>query len=340
MSDSVSSAPVHITDVALPNIENIQTAAVRIAPYTVVTPLLESLTLNEKVGGRVLIKAEMLQRTGSFKMRGATNRIAKLSEEERQRGVVAYSSGNHAQAVALAARQFDTTAVIVMPSDAPRVKVKKTRAYGGEVVFYDRYTEDRAAVGKKIADDRGLTLVPPYDDPDVIAGQGTLALEIVQQAAAINADLDALLVCCAGGGLTAGCALAIEAKSRATEVYSVEPEGFDDMARSLAAGERVSNEPGRKSICDAILIDQPGKLTFEIIKSRLAGGLVVSDAEALDAVAFAYDELKLVAEPGGAVALAAVMQGRIDCRGKTVAVVCTGGNVDVDIFKSALEKCS
>jgi threonine dehydratase len=320
-----------------PAIEDIRAAAKRIAPYTVVTPLLESWELNERVGGRILVKAECLQRTGSFKFRGAVNRLMQLSEKQLQRGVVAYSSGNHAQALALAARVFHTTAVIVMPADAPRVKVEKTRAYGGEVVFYDRYKEDRALVGSRLASERGLTLVPPYDDPYVMAGQGTLGLEVAQQAAVVGARLDALLVCCSGGGLTAGCALAMEAESPSTAVYAVEPEGFDDTARSLVEGRRVANVPGRTSICDAILIDKPGELTFPVNLLRLAGGLVVSDAQALDAVAFAYDEFKIVLEPGGAVALAAVLANKLDCKGKTVAVVCSGGNVDSDVFRSALE---
>lgn len=315
-----------------PNIEDIRAAAARIAPHAVVTPLLESWVLNERVGGRILVKAESLQRTGSFKFRGALNRLAQLNEEERRSGVVAYSSGNHAQAVSLAARVFNTSAVIVMPADAPRVKVEKTRAYGGEVVFYDRYTEDRALLGSRLARERGLTLVPPYDDPHVMAGQGTLGLEIARQAAEAHAELDALLVCCSGGGLTAGCALAMEAESPGTAIFAVEPEGFDDTARSLAAGRRVSNEPGQVSICDAILIDTPGELTFPVNQRLLAGALAVSDNEALDAVAFAYDELKIVLEPGGAVALAALLSGKLDCRNKSVAVVCSGGNVDAEVF--------
>lgn len=321
-----------------PGIGEIRAAAERIALHARVTPVLESLALNERVGGRVLVKAESLQQTGSFKFRGALNRVMQLTDDERSRGVVAYSSGNHAQALALAARLFHTTAVIVMPADAPRVKVARTRAYGGEVVFYDRHAEDRAAIGRRLAAERGLTLVPPYDDPHVMAGQGTLGLEIARQAAGMGARLDALLVCCSGGGLTAGCALAMEADSPSTAIYSVEPEGFDDTARSLMARRRVANSPGRTSVCDAILVDTPGELTFPVNLRLLAGGLAVSDAEALDAVAFAYEELKIIVEPGGAVALAAVLSRKLDCRGKTVAVVCSGGNVDTDVFKSALDR--
>jgi len=316
---------------------DIEGAAERIAPFAVVTPLLESQALNDRVGGRVLIKAEMLQRTGSFKFRGAANRIAQMRPDELKRGVVAYSSGNHAQAVALAGRIFGTTAVIVMPSDAPRMKLERTRQLGGEVVLYDRLTEDRAAIGEDIARARGLTLVPPYEDPRIIAGQGTLGREVALQARDIGVRLDAFLVCCSGGGLTAGCAVALKALSPATKVFAIEPEGFDDTARSLTSGHPVSNEPGQRSICDAILADRPGDLTFSINKVLLAGALSVSDDEALRAVRFAYEELKIVVEPGGAVALAALLSGRFDARGKTVGVVCSGGNVDPSVFRQAID---
>lgn len=316
---------------------DIEGAAERIAPFAVVTPLLESQALNERVGGRVLIKAEMLQRTGSFKFRGAVNRIAQMRADELKRGVVAYSSGNHAQAVALAGRIFGTTAVIVMPSDAPRMKLERTRQLGGEVITYDRFTEDRAAIGENIAIARGLTLVPPYEDPRIIAGQGTLGREVALQARDIGVCLDAFLVCCSGGGLTAGCAIALKALSPTTQVFAIEPEGFDDTARSLMAGHPVSNEPGQRSICDAILADRPGDLTFSINKALLAGALSVSDHEALRAVRFAYEELKIVVEPGGAVALAALLSGRFDARGKAVGVVCSGGNVDPAVFRQALD---
>lgn len=216
------------------------------------------------------------------------------------------------------------------------LKVEKTRAYGGEVIFYDRATEDRAAIGSRVASERGLTLVPPYDDPMVMAGQGTLGLEVAAQAAAAGVALDALLVCCSGGGLTAGCALAMEAESPGTAVYAVEPMDFDDTARSLAAGARLANPPGRTSICDAILVDKPGELTFPVNLRLLDGARSVSDVEALEAVAFAYEELKLVLEPGGAVALAAVLSGKLDCRGKNIAVVCSGGNVDRNVFARAI----
>jgi threonine dehydratase len=316
---------------------DIEQAAKRIAPFAVVTPLLESQALNERVGGRVLIKAEMLQRTGSFKFRGATNRMALMRPDELERGVVAYSSGNHGQAVALAGRIFGTTAVIVMPSDAPRMKVERTRQLGGEIVMYDRLSEDRAAIGNQIARERGLILVPPYEDPHIIAGQGTLGREVALQADKLDARLDAFLVCCSGGGLTAGCALALQALSPATRVIAVEPEGFDDTARSLAAGHPVRNEPGKRSICDAILAEQPGEMTFSINKRLLAGALDVTDHEALQAVRFAHEQLKIVVEPGGAVALAAVLSGKFDASGKTIGVVCSGGNVDSTVFRQALD---
>ena len=319
-----------------PGIEDLRAAAARIRPHAVVTPLLESWELSARTGGRVLVKAEVLQRTGSFKFRGALNRMLQLTAEERARGVVAYSSGNHAQAVALAARVCGTSAVIVMPADAPKVKVARTRGHGAEIVLYDRYREDRETIGQRLAAERGLTLVPPYEDPRIIAGQGTAGLEIARQAAEAGAALDALLVPCSGGGLTAGCAIAMEAESPSTSIYAVEPQGFDDTARSLRAGRRVSNEPGR-SLCDSLLSPTPGELTFSINQPRLAGGLVVSEAEALAAMALAFRELKIVVEPGGAVALAAVLAGRLDCRGKTVAVLCSGGNVDAEVFQRALE---
>ena len=320
-----------------PTIDDVRAAAGRITPPVVRTPLLESPRLNERLGGRLLVKAESLQLTGSFKFRGAVNRISRLDERARERGIVAYSSGNHAQAVSLAARLFGTKAVIVMPEDAPRVKIAKTRSYGGEVVFYDRYNEDRVAVGAALAAERGLTLVPPYDDTRIIAGQGTLGLEVIEQAAALDASLDAFLICCSGGGLTAGCALAFAADSPNTQVWGVEPEGFDDTLRSLAAGRIVANEPGGRSICDAILADQPGALTFPINRRVLTGVAVVSDAEALAAVRVALDELKVLVEPGGAVALAAALSGKIDCRDRTIGVVLSGGNIDPDVLRQALD---
>ncbi|MCH9019326.1 MAG: threonine/serine dehydratase [Proteobacteria bacterium] len=327
-------------DPDLPTFADVEDAAERLRGRAVMTPLLESPLLNERIGGRVLVKAETLQRTGSFKFRGAYNRISRLSPAERKRGVVAYSSGNHAQGVAAAARLVGALAVIVMPADAPRIKIDGTRALGAEVVLYDRGREVREAVGERIAKERGLTMVPPYDDPRVIAGQGTAGLELAAQAEAADAELDAVLSPCGGGGLIAGCALALSQRSPDTAVYAVEPEDFDDTTRSLAAGERREVRPGAYSFCDALLSPTPGKLTFAINRRLLAGGLVVSDDEVARAMRAAFLHLKLVLEPGGATALAALLAGGYDGRGKTVAVIASGGNVDPQTFAAALERAA
>jgi threonine dehydratase len=323
-------------DLPLPAVQDVRAAAGRIAPYAVKTPLLESPFLNDRMGARILLKAEMLQRTGSFKFRGAFNRISQIDRQAHPGGVVACSSGNHAQGVAEAARLCEIPSVIVMPADAPAIKVARTRRSGAEVVLYDRYTEDRDAIARDIAERRDAVYVSPFDDSGVIAGQGTVGLEIAEQARAAGADLDAVLTPCSGGGLTAGIALAIEATSPATRVHTVEPEDFDDYARSLKSGQRERNAPGKNSICDALLMTEPGKLTFALNRSRLAEGLSVSDAEASMAVAFAYNELKLVVEPGGAVALAAILSGRYRLSGKPVAVVLSGGNMDPAMLAAIL----
>lgn len=332
--NDIAADPWHL---AAPLFEEIEEAAGRLRGVLVETPLLESERLNARLGGRLLVKAEGLQRTGSFKARGAWNRLALLSAKERARGVAAFSSGNHAQAVAWAGRRLGIgTVVIAMPADAPAAKIERTRGWGAEVVLYDRLTEDREAVGRALATRRGLILVPPYDDRRVIAGAGTLGLEVARQARAMGAEPDALVVCCAGGGLTAGCALAWEALLPAARVYAAEPEGFDDTARSLAAGTRLGNAPGAASLCDAVLAPMPGALTFSINAPRLGGGLVVSDAEALAAMRVAFEEFGLVVEPGGAVALAAVLSGRLPMEGRTVAVALTGANVDPAMYRRAL----
>ncbi|MBU6367994.1 MAG: threonine/serine dehydratase [Gemmatimonadetes bacterium] len=320
----------------LPTLADIEAAALRIAPHAAVTPLLRSPALDEVAGGTVLLKAEVLQHTGSFKLRGALNRLLQLTPEERTRGVVAYSSGNHAQAVAYAATKLGMPSVIVMPKDAPALKIERTRAFGGEVVLYDRYTEDRVAIGGAIAAERGMTVVPPFEDAHVIAGQGTLALEALRQGQALGLSPSRLLVCCGGGGLTAGCALAAEGVSPGTVVHPVEPVGFDDYARSLAGGVRVGNPPGNRSLCDAIVTDMPGAMTFAINLPRVGAGLTVSDDEALAAIAFAVRELKLVVEPGGVVALAALLAGRVETRGAVTLVVVTGGNVDPALLARAI----
>jgi threonine dehydratase len=320
----------------VPTITDIRAAAARIAPHAAITPLLTSPALDARAGGRVLLKAEVLQHTGSFKLRGALNRLLQLTDDERSRGVVAYSSGNHAQAVAYSASLLGMRSVIIMPKDAPALKIERTRAFGGEVVLYDRYTEDRVAIGGAIAQEHGLTIVPPFEDPHIVAGQGTLALEAFTQAAAMGHTPDTLLVCCGGRGLTAGCALAAAALSPTTVVHPCEPAEFDDTARSLQLGHRVANDPGKRSICDAIVTEIPGEFTFSINQPRVGAGLTVTDDEVLAAIAFAVRELKLVVEPGGAAALAALLAGKTETSGHTTMVVVTGGNIDPAILARAI----
>ena len=315
---------------------DIEAAAKRIADRAVRTPLIEARAASAAKGARVFVKPEVLQRTGSFKFRGATNRLSLLNEDERKRGVVAFSSGNHAQAVAAAARDVGTTSVIVMPADAPALKIANTRGYGAEVVLYDRQKEDRVAIGRRLAAERGLTLLPPFDDYAVMAGQGTIGLELAEDARALGLTFDAVVIPCSGGGLSSGIATALAALSPATKIYPVEPANYDDMARSLKAGERLANKPAPLSICDALMVGKPGELTFPILKARNAEALTVTDDEALAAMAHAFYELKLVAEPGGAAALAALLASRLETRGKTIAVILSGGNVDADMFKRAL----
>ncbi|MGV6849968.1 MAG: threonine ammonia-lyase [Marinibacterium sp.] len=322
----------------MPDITRIDAAADRLAGHTVRTPLLSSPFLDDIAGRRVLVKAECLQDTGSFKLRGAWSAISALDPETRSRGVLAYSSGNHAQGVARAARAHGIQAVIVMPSDAPTLKIENTKALGAEVVLYDRSQEDRARIGADLAGDRGLTVIPPYDDPEVIAGQGTVGLEIADQARAAGVTGADVLVCCSGGGLTAGIALALEARAPDLQVRPVEPEGFDDVARSLVSGRIEHNSRRDGSLCDAILSPCPGNLTFPVL-SRLCGpGLVVTEDEALQAVALAYQRLKIVVEPGGAVALAAALFHGAALSGDAVVAVATGGNVDPAVFRMALDQ--
>jgi threonine dehydratase len=319
-----------------PDIAAIRAAAGRLAGHAVVTPLLESPAVKARLGGRLLVKAEPLQRTGSFKFRGAFNALAQLDAAGRRNGVVAWSSGNHAQGVAAAAQALGVPAVIVMPADAPAIKLANTREYGAEIVLYDRVTEDREAIGRRIAAERGARIVAPYDEPWVIAGQGTCGLEIAAQARERDIRLDAVLIPCGGGGLTAGCCLALAATSPATSVLTVEPAGFDDTRRSLAAGERIANQPGAASFCDALLAPLPGEITFAINRCHLAGALTVSDRETAAAMEFAFAAFKLVVEPGGAVALAAILAGKFAIAGRCVAVVASGGNVDPASFSAAL----
>lgn len=315
---------------------DIQDAAARLAGHAVVTPLIESPALNERLGGRVLIKPETLQRAGAFKFRGAYNRLSRLSEDERRRGVVAFSSGNHAQGVALAARLLGCPALIVMPHDSPSVKVEGTRGFGAEILFYDRFTEDRVAIADKIAAERGCVVVPSYDDPHIIAGQGTVGLEIVQQARALGVELDRVLSPVGGGGLIAGASTAVKALSPATQVWGAEPAGFDETRRSLASGRRETVDPDARSICDALLTPIPGELTWPINRQNLSGVVAVTDAEVAEAMRYAFSTLKLVVEPGGCAALTAALTGKVDLKGKTAAIVCSGGNVDPALYARVL----
>ncbi|HKE93667.1 MAG TPA: threonine/serine dehydratase [Povalibacter sp.] len=326
-------APAAVTSV------EVFAAARRLAGHASVTPLLRNPTLDERVGATVLVKAENLQIGGAFKFRGAYNRLSQLDAEARRRGVVAWSSGNHAQGVAAAAQRLGIHAAIVIPADAPTIKIDNTRRLGAEIILYDRRTQDREEIGRDLAKERGATVVPAYDDPHIIAGQGTTALEIATQARSLmNCDLDVLLVPCGGGGLISGCSLAMAAVSPATRLFSVEPAHFDDTARSLQSGHRETNSGDARTICDALMSPTPGALTWPINRERLSGGLSVSDDMVLDAMAFAWRELKLVVEPGGAVALAALLFGGADHRGKVVGVVLSGGNVDPELYREALSR--
>lgn len=311
---------------------DIEAAARRLANVAVRTPLIESHELNERVGGRVLIKAECLQRTGSFKIRGAYNLMSQLSDEQKRRGVVAFSSGNHAQGVACAGRLLGIDTTIVMPSDAPRAKLDNTRRLGGEVITYDRHTGDREAIARKLATERGSELVPSYDHANIIAGQGTVGYEIAGQCRDAECVPDQLLVCCGGGGLTSGSAVALRDSFPDVRVHTVEPEHFDDTYLSLQTGERVAVSQSGESICDALMTPTPGKLTFDILKNINVTGLVVSEQDVRHAMRFAFQQLKLVVEPGGAVALAAVLEGRVPTQGLTTVAVISGGNVDKALF--------
>ena len=315
---------------------DVEAAAARLRRVVVRTPMLRHPVLDEAAGGTVLLKPEPLQRTGSFKLRGATNASLLLGEGARRAGVVTHSSGNHGQAVAAAARMLGMPALVAMPADAPAIKREATRRWGAEIHPFDRRTTDREALAARLAAERGAALIPPFDHPHVIAGQGTVALELVEDARAAGLALDALAVCTGGGGLVAGCALAMEAMAPGAAVWAVEPEGWDDTKRSLDAGERLANDGAGSGLCDALLSRMPGALTFPINRRLLAGAAVVTEAEVLRAMRFAFEHLKLVVEPGGAVALAAVLAGRVEARGRTVGVVLSGGNVDPAVFARAL----
>jgi len=324
MTEPTSTLPVSAAD--------IDAAARVVAPFAVRTPLLSFPVLDERAGTKVFLKPEMLQRTGSFKFRGAFNKLSSIPQASRGGGVVAFSSGNHAQGVAAAAKILNMQATIVMPKDSPLTKRERTKAYGAEVVLYDRDKEDREAIANDIAGKRGATLVRPYDDPFVIAGQGTAGREIAEDMTARGLIPDIVVAPASGGGLIAGVATAVKARFPNAEIIVAEPEGYDDHGLSLRAGHREAHHAAGRTICDALMAAIPGQMTFSINSKLLAKGVTASDAEVGAAVAFAYRELKLVVEPGGAVGLAALLAGRIDARGKNVVIVLSGGNVDADLF--------
>ena len=319
---------------AIPSFDDILRASERLAGHAVRTPLLHSPALSERLGARVFLKPECLQRTGSFKFRGAWNAVAALGPQAA-RGVVACSSGNHAQGVAEAARLAGIPAVIVMPEDAPLPKRERTARSGARIVLYNRVREDRDLIAREIAEREGLHFIHPYNDALVIAGQGTTGIEIADDCAALGVEPEVVFVPCSGGGLAAGIALAVTERFAAA-VYTAEPKAFDDYARSLAAGAPQRNAGLSGSVCDALLAPAPGEIGWEINRARLAGGVWASDEEALDAVAFAFDEARLVVEPGGAVGLAALLSGRISVRGQTAVVVLSGGNIGDDVMAAAL----
>lgn len=319
------------------NIEMIRAAAKRLDGHARRTPLLNSSFLDDIAGRRVWVKPECLQHTGSFKFRGAWSALSALDPATRAKGVIAFSSGNHAQGVALAAKRHGVSAVIIMPADSPALKLANTRAYGAEVITYDRATEDRDAIGAKLSQERGLTLIKPFDEPQVIAGQGSCGLEIATQAGEQGIENADVIACCGGGGLTSGIALALEADAPGLRARTAEPEGFDDVARSLASGRIERNAQLSGNICDAIVTPQPGDITFPIMRRLCGAGLVVTEDEVLQAMAHAWNRLKIVVEPGGAVALAAALFHGGEIAGDDVIVVVSGGNVDMPIFARALE---
>jgi threonine dehydratase len=310
----------------------IEAAARVIAPYAVRTPLLSLPALNARVGTNVFLKPELLQRTGSFKFRGAFNKLSSIPAERRSAGVVAFSSGNHAQGVAAAAQILDIKATIVMPADAPASKRERTKSYGADVVLYDRDREDREAIAREIAEKRGATLVRPYDDPLIIAGQGTAGREIAEDMAALGVAPDLVVAPASGGGLIAGIATAVKARFPQAQVIVAEPKDYDDHGLSLKAGRREAHHANARTICDALMAEMPGEITFAINGKLLSGGVTASDEEVGAAMAFAFRELKLVVEPGGAVGLAALLAGRIDARDKNIVIVLSGGNVDADLY--------
>ena len=316
------------------SLADIEAAAQRLQGIAVETPLIRSATLDERLGGTLLLKPECWQRTGSFKIRGAYNLLSQLSPEQASRGAVAWSSGNHAQGVAAAGKLLGIHAAIVMPDDAPAAKTENTKRLGGEVITYDRYTGDREQIARALAAERNAAIVPSYEHVDVIAGQGTVGLEIARQSVARGEPVEQVVIPCGGGGLTSGSAVALKALLPDVQIYTAEPEHYDDTKQSLGRGERVSVPTDVPSLCDALLTDSPGQLTFDIMRELVTDGFVVDEAEIKAAMRVAFQELKLVVEPGGAAALAAVLAGRLDAKKKVTAVVLSGGNVDPELFGS------
>ena len=329
--------PTASTDLAV-RYEDVAQAADRIRDLVVETPLIEAHALSEAIKGRFFVKCENLQRTGSFKLRGAMNSLASLSDEDRARGVVAYSSGNHAQGVAAAARHFGVAATIIMPEDAPALKKANTLALGAKVVTYDRYSESREDLGRQIQAETGAVLVPPYDFAPTIAGQGTSGMEVINQLRARGLSLDLAVICCGGGGLAAGSALALATSFPDAQVWAAEPDSHDDTARSLLTGSHVHNDPEARSICDAIVTPTPGELTLPILRACGVEGRSASDEQALDAVAYAATRLKLIVEPGGAIALAVARKHLDGLQGKTVVAYLSGGNIDPAMLDVAMAR--
>ncbi|MEZ5927488.1 MAG: threonine/serine dehydratase [Parvularculaceae bacterium] len=316
--------------------DGVRRAAERLKGKALLTPLIENETLNEKVGGRVLMKAEVLQHCGSFKFRGAYNLLSQMNPDQRKRGVLAWSSGNHAQGVALAAKLLDIPATILIPADAPALKAERVRGYGATIITYDRYSEDRETIGRTLAAERGMTLAPSYDDFDIIEGQGTLALEAAHQAVELGAAFDVFITCCGGGGMTAGCATILEEISPATQIAIAEPEGFDETWASIRDGVLRKADISRRTLCDALASPAPGELTLPIMARRVSAGASITDDEVQAAVAYAFKYLKLVVEPGGAVALAAVLTGKIPAAGRTIGLTLSGGNIDPSLYAQIL----
>lgn len=325
------------TDPVAISLSDIEAARERIAGEAVRTPLMSSAYLNSVTGGRIFLKCENLQRTGSFKFRGAYNALSAMGAEQRARGIIAVSSGNHAQGVAEAARLFGAEATIFMPADAPAIKTDRVRRSGATIIPFDRHGDDRDVLAKKLCEETGAVFVRPFDDPLVMAGQGTSGLELVEQLQSEGLSADLGLICCGGGGLCAGVSTAWRSAFPAMDIYAVEPDDFDDTRRSLESGERLANPSGVTSICDAILTERPGALTFPVNLANGVRGLSVSDDEVLAAVAFAFRELKLVVEPGGAVCLAALLANKLDVNGKVVVALLSGGNADPSMIARALE---